>query len=141
MQDIHGFIGVNTTDKLKRPRCYPCYAIANFSTLYAVETHFIAITFLKNDWCIYFDPLNFSFIPYKVELYLHHIEVVFRLNCSIQNPLSDCCGLFCLMPTMFHVNIIPMYLGVKSFQESPQTNDDKCIGMVRDIFMSYYLEH
>ena len=71
MQDIHRFMGVCSSNELTPPLSYPTYIIANFSRSYEIGTHFIAILFLKKHLCIYFDPLNLSFIPRDIQEYMH----------------------------------------------------------------------
>ena len=142
MQDIHRFMGVYSSNELTPPLSYPTYIIANFSRSYEKGTHFIAILFLKKDLCIYFDPLNLSFIPRDIQEYMHlNSRLVYQINYAIQNPLSSFCGLFCIMAIMLHVNNIPLIQGITSFHEDSEQNDNKCVRILEKLFKLYYLEH
>ena len=141
MQDIHRFMGVYSSNELTPPLSYPTYIIANFSRSYEKGTHFIAILFLKKDLCIYFDPLNLSFIPRDIQEYMHlNSRLVYQINYTIQNPLSSFCGLFCIMAIMLHVNNIPLIQGITSFHEDSEQNDNKCVRILEKLFKLYYLE-
>ena len=141
MQDVHGFMGVHSSDDLISPTFYPSYIIANFSRTYETGTHFIAILFLKKHVCIYFDPLNLSFIPKNINEYIHNnSKLVYHINYAIQSPLSIFCGFFCLLPIMFHVNNIPLLKGITSFCENSEQNDQKCVEMLEKLIKLYYHE-
>lgn len=141
MQDVHGFMGVYSSNDLRPPTLYPSYTIANFSRTYETGTHFIAILFLKKNLCVYFDPLNLPFIPPEIKDYMcKYSNFLYQINYTVQNPLSVFCGLFCLIPIMMYVNNIPLYSGIKSFHEFSEENDNKCVEMLEKLFKLYYLE-
>ena len=142
MQDIHRFMGVYSSNELTPPLAYPTYLIANFSRSNEKGTHFIAILFVNKDMCIYFDPLNLSFIPKDIQEYMQvNSRFVYQINYTIQNPFSNFCGLFCILCIMMHVNNIPLIQGITSFREASEQNDNKCIRSLEKLLKPYYLEH
>ena len=62
MQDIHKFMDVYSSNELTPLLSYPTWIIAKLFSSYEERTHFLPRLF-KKDLCIYFDPLNLSFIP------------------------------------------------------------------------------
>ena len=141
MQYIHRFSGVYSSNELIPPVAYPTYIIANFPSSNENGTHFIAILFVNKDMCIYFDPLNLSFIPKNIQEYMRvNSRFVYQINYTIQNPFSNLCGSFCILCIMMHVNNTPLIQGIASFREASEQNDNKFIRMLEKLFKLYYLE-
>ena len=142
MSDIPEFMGTFSINNIPSPKSFPCYMIVNFSTLNSPGSHFVTIMFLSNIDCLYFDPLNLTFIPEHIINYMHkNTENIFKINYTIQNPLSVFCGFYCLLPIMLHVNKLSIINGISVFYNSSIKNDDICVKMLTNLFKLYYLEN
>lgn len=141
MKDVSGFMGVFSIDTLINPTVYPSYIIVNFSPSNTPGTHFIAILFIEKNVCLYFDPLNLSYIPDELICYMNTNSVnIYKIKYTVQNLISGFCGFFCILPIMLHVNNISIYSGIKMLKEFSLENDDKCIQLLMKLFTLYYLE-
>ncbi len=141
MKDVKEFIGVYSVDNIKKPTSYPSYTIVNFSPLHFPGTHFITIMFIEKGMCIYFDPLNLSFIPSEICEYMEgNSNYIHIIRYPIQNPLSGFCGLYCILAILLHINNLPLYNSIHSFPKSSIHNDDKCVVTIIKLFQVYYLE-
>ena len=141
MKDVNNFIGAYSINKIRTPTFFPSYTIVNFSPSYLPGTHFVAILFVDNRRCIYFDPLNTPFIPLKIKKYMKaNSKMIHIIGHPVQNPLSGYCGFYCLLPIMFHINELPLLEGILSFPKASMKNDKKCISVLMKLFKIYYLE-
>ena len=138
MRDIHGFIGVYSSDNIKDPSSSPSYIIINFSSSNSPGSHFITILFIEGV-CMYFDPLNLSYIPDEICNYMHkNSDHVYRIDITIQHPLSGFCGFYCLFPIILHVNNFSLYDSFHRVFKMPSLeNDYKCIEIVTKLFWLY----
>ena len=141
MKDIPSFIGVYSLDNVKQPEYYPSYTIINFSPSQSTGTHFIAVLFISELVCVYFDPLNLIYIPQEIKQYMvQNSNYIYIIDYPIQNLLSGYCGFFCILVILFVVNQIPIYEGLRIFPKMSLQNDNKCIAVLVKLFKIYYLE-
>ena len=97
MSHFEGFLGVFSKDDVKNPQTFPAYVLVNFSNSNEMGSHYISIIFYDPNYCLYFDPLNLSFIPQEIHQYLRNNSCTqYRINYKIQNDSTIFCGLFCL---------------------------------------------
>ena len=139
MRCFKRFLGVYSIDTVKRPLVYPSYTIVNFSNSREVGTHFVAILFYTPAVCLYFDPLNLSFIPAGIFDYMTENSIsVYRVNFKIQNDSSIFCAFYCLIPIFLHMNDIPISEGLSLFQKNKLSNDKKCITLLKVLIKKYF---
>ena len=141
MRDVKEFIGVYSVDNIKTPSSYPSYTIVNFSPVHFPGTHFVTLMFITKNLCIYFDPLNLSFVPPEIQKFMQeHSNYIHIIRYPIQNPLSGFCGFYCILVILLHINNIPLYNSIYSFPRLSLHNDDKCIRTITKLIKVYYLE-
>ena len=141
MRDIPGFMGVYSSDNIEDPISLPSYLITNFSGYNSPGSHFITILFIEGI-CVYFDPLNLSYIPDDILMYMHrNSSYVYRIDVATQHPSSGFCGFYSLLPIMMYVNGISLYDGFHLFQLPSLENDYKCIEILTKLFRLYYFEY
>ena len=140
MKDVPSFLGAQSIDTMIKPLTFPAYSIINFSKSYERGTHFVAILFINKKKCLYFDPLNLSFIPQEIIMYmLKFSKDAWKIEYRVQNPLSIFCGFYCLVPVLLHVNKISILRGLSIFEEGSLKNDELCIDLLSHLFKMYYL--
>ena len=139
MKEFQQFIGVYSRDTMEHPTDYPSYTIVNISKACEQGTHYVCIIFSNAYDCLYFDPLNLSFIPEEILIYMfENSQKVVRTYFQIQNELSSFCGFYWLLPILLHMNNISVLDGLDLFKEKSAENDNKCIKLLSILIKIYF---
>lgn len=140
MRNIRGFRGTfssNNTPYLKTDQS----VIINFSKFKEEGTHFIAIIALKNNKCIYFDPLCIKrkYIPSEIKKYCKKYLKVYNISKKIQNNESIFCGFFCMLAIIsYKISKRNLYLTLESFTDDSIENDRECIKKLKININAYF---
>lgn len=133
MRHVQPFLGVYSSDNVIIPTFFPSCCILNFSSEDEKGTHFVTLLYTNKNLCTYFDPLNLGYIPYNIMKFLsiNFDNNINYIQFSLQNPLSNFCGLHCMLACMIYIegfSLLPILK--ENFIPYSRRNDEKGVSIL-----------
>ena len=141
MKNIHGFLGVFSSNNSPMLKNHGECIIINFDKNYERGSHFIAIFINKDNTCLYFDSLNNVYIPEDIHHYLKKYKRFKNMSQMIQSPFSTYCGFYCMLFLVcYKIGKKCWELTLSKFilKSDDLKNDKICITMLCKYIKMYY---